>query len=530
MAKKTQITLVSKMDCGKIAVKQNANVLLPKISIEGETFLGWNKYQKINFGYMNINTDENTTLYAISTNGPAYVIESYFRGVPNDYKGERAHFRRYIVDIYLENTKAKTGSLKIENCNNILYYLSNVPIEGISAKIEDETNRRGSAYRDVAYFTTAGITINWESAELIDATIQRKKIASLMFCFSRWGMSYNEIDRRTSDDIIIPAYDYKAIADNQEALVSANFYNGQKMEIISSVNDAICVKTENDLPKVEQGNLLSRFAVLSDSHIGVGYNWENYNWLYRVFDHLKKLHKESSLDFVVELGDSIDDGYAETFETDYNIYLEEVKKLEICDPENPIDDRAEGKIPHYEIQGNHDTSFDTRFFRTKLWYSENEQGQKVAFVAFFTKYGGYPAVNHEVEGSTRTYKSYGILTDDVVEFVQKSVEEARKNDAVHIVLLNHFGIAQDLGAPILPETGLGKIESICKKHGIKLYLSGHEHNVNYSLRKYNSIYNFDVAATFDKYAVYEIYEKCFKVMIYKTEDNKLDKIYFLENS
>lgn len=522
MDKKIEIRLVNNTDTKIIVTEKNVDTKLPRLESNGKTFLGWNRYKAINYGFMNINVDEHTTLHAIWADGPAYVIESSFRSVPGDYKGERAHFRRYILDIYLENAKAYSGSFKLENCNNIFYYLGHVPVDGIETMIDDETNFRGDAYRDVAYFTTTSMTVNWNSDTEVDATCERKKVATIMLCFSRWGMSYNEVAKRTSDEIIIPAYDYTAKAGESVAVVSANFYNGQVPEIVASGRDAISVQTEGELPDFEKGNLLSRFALLSDTH--VGYDWENYDWLYGVFGHLKKIHKEKPLDFVVQLGDNIDDGYAPTYENDYKIYLDLIHKLEICDAVNPIYEREECKIPHYEIQGNHDTSLDTRFFRTKLWYTENSAGQKVAYIAFFTNYGGYPAVNVNISGYGDSYKSYGILTEEMVEFVKNSIEEAKKNNAEHIILLNHFGIAQDLNAPILPETGLRKIENICKKYDIRLYLNGHEHNKNYTLRKYNSIYDYDVAATFDKYAIFEIWEKCAKVMIYNTTDNSLDRI------
>ncbi len=525
MGKKVKINLIADNgECKKLVAKKNVPTQLPRLSMQGKTFLGWNEYNKLNYGYMSICTDTDTTLHAMYTDGPAYVIESYFRSVPGDYKGERAHFRRYVLDIYLENANASGGSFKLENCNNIFYYLGNVPAEGIDVTVDADTNFRGDAYRDVGYFTTTDITVSWKSEEPVDARCERKKIATIMLCFSKWGMSYNEVQRRTSDEIIIPACDYKATAGDADACVSANFYRGEIPEVVVSGHDAISVCSESEVPQIDMGRLLSRFATLADTHVGVRYNWENYDWLYGVFAHLKKVHEETPLDFVLQLGDNIDDGYAPTYETDYKIYLDMIKDLEICDGVNPIEGRAEGKIPHYEIQGNHDTSFDTRFFRTKLWYTENESGQKVAYIAFFTNYGGYPAVNFNIAGSYISYKSYGVLTDEMVDFVKDSIKEAKKNDAEHIILLNHFGIAQDLGAPVLPETGLGKIENICKKYGIRLYLNGHEHNKGYALRKYNDLYDYDAAMTHDKYAVFEIWEKCAKVMIYNTDDNSLDRI------
>ena len=44
---------------------------------------------------------------------PCYILESHFRGVPEDANDDRCHFRRYILDIYLENAE-KTMNQQIE--------------------------------------------------------------------------------------------------------------------------------------------------------------------------------------------------------------------------------------------------------------------------------------------------------------------------------------------------------------------------------------------------------------------------------
>ncbi len=507
-------------------VAKNETILLPRLQDKGRSFLGWNIYKDLNYGFMNISADRDTTLYSVFTDGPAYILESHFRGVPEDSHDERCHFRRYIIDIFLENAVASCGEFKIENVNHVLYYFGDLPVPDIESTVTHTTKYRGGAYKDVAYFTTSDVTVKWQSKKPIDATKTRQKIATLMLCFGKWGMSYREIEKRSSDEIIIPDQSFQASADGSPACVSANFYNGVRLEEeLSDKNPAtVTVKSQEELPDIDFGKLLTRFAVMADSHIGVRYEWKNYDWLYGVFAHFEELHHSAPFDFVLSLGDNIDDGYAATYQTDYNIYLDVIKKLTICDPVNPIENRQAGKIPHYELQGNHDTSMDTRFFNKKLWYSENSDGKKVAFIAFSTKYGGYPAVNFNVAHEYSSYRSYGIIIDEMLEFVEQSIIKAKQNDAKQIVLCNHFGISQALGAPILPETGLGRIENLCKKYGIKLYLNGHEHNRNYTLYKYNGLYDYDVSMTCDKYAVFELYEKYAKVTVYNTADNTLERI------
>lgn len=295
-------------------------------------------------------------------------------------------------------------------------------------------------------------------------------------------------------------------------------------------NGAKTVNVVKDAKNEGEWTVLSRFGVMSDSHIGKRYNWANYDWLTNTFNHFEQIHNEAHLDFIISLGDNIDDGYANSYATDYATYLELIKGLEICDPENPIDDREDGKIPHYELCGNHDPiggqtdsdgNLKVRFFKNRLWYTENENGEIVAHIGFFTGYGGYPLYNFTYSNSYASYKSYGIVDDEMVKFVENSIIEANQKGAKHIILYNHWGISQDVGAPMLPESGLAKIASVCEKYGVKLYFNGHEHNTQYTLRRYNDIYDYDVSMTSQKHAVVEITSLRAKITIYNTSDNSV---------
>lgn len=512
----------------EVPEKQPAS--LPRLESEGRSFLGWNRYAALPYGYMSASATVDTTLHAIYTDGPAYILESHFRGVPKDDQDERCHFRRYVIDVYLEHAVADRGEFRVENCNHILYYLGHVPVADVKTTVEAVTDQREGPYHGEGYITTSDITVHWESKQPIDATNHRQKIATLLLCFSKWEMNYGEIERRTSDEIIVPARSFAAMAGEQPALVSANFYNGIVLEEPPRTEAAalVTVGSEDELPEINFGAPLARFAVLADSHVGSGYKWKDYEWLYGVFAHLERLHQTAPLDFVLQLGDNIDNGYANTYQPDYETYLDVIRRLTICDPEHPVEACKPGTIPHYEIQGNHDTSMDLRFFRQKLWYTENAAGEKVAFIAFFSKYGGYPAVNFSVSKSGISYKSYGILADEMVDFVEQSIVAAREQGAKHIVLCSHFGIAQDLAAPVLPESGLGRIEQLCEKYNVRLYLNGHEHNKPYALRKYHNLYDYDAAMTRDGYAVFELYERYAKVTVYRTTDHAVDRIDVIE--
>lgn len=499
------------------------NARLPRLETQNYSFLGWRRCDAPQKVFMNYADDDNVTLQAALTQEPAYIIESHYRGDVNDYTGKRCQYRRYVVDVYLENAQADHGAFRLDLCNDFLYYLGHVPVEGIALEVDAPSWKyEGQYHYEADNFQTDYIAVSWTSEEMIDARQARRKIARIMLYFSRWGLGYSEIAARSSDSVLRPELAFAATAGACAAQVSANFYLGVRDYEASSCEDFACTDApgEQAVP-ADDDEVLSRFALMSDTHVGVRYQWGSYDWLYSAYDHIGRVHAEKPLDFVAELGDSIDDGYAASYQPDYKVYLEEVKRLTICDPVNPIENRAPGTIPHYEIQGNHDTSMDTRFFRNRMWHTETSAGERVYYIAFFTQYGGYPLIPYEIVGNYDAYRSYGVITDETVDFVEKSIRQAVQEQAAHIVLLCHFGIARELYAPILPETGLGKLAMLCRKYHIQLYFNGHEHNKAYNLYRFNGIYDYDAAMTKDKYAIVEIRRHSAVVTIYNTQDNSV---------
>ena len=457
-----------------------------------------------------------------------YKVESYFKGDPQNTTGPRCQFNRYIVEIYLESGKASTGEFKLRHPAQVLYYLGHVPIDGITATVLPTTHQKrvngtlpmpkenptNDPFYGYDIFKTTDITVEWSSDTVVDACTERKKIAKLMFCVGRWEMGYADLTPFSPAERITPDESFVATANGVPVTVSENHDLGVVPPDASQLPPPFRAETD-------KGALLARFAVLADAHVGVRYNWENYDWLHGAFENLARIHRETPLDFVVQLGDNIDDGYAKTYRPDYETYLEEIKHLTICDPINPIDGRAADKIPHYEMQGNHDTSFDTRFFRTKLWYTQNANGEKVAYIAFFASYGGYPLVNFNVAGNGNSYRSYGILSDEVVAFTEASILQAKRENAKHIILLSHFGLSQDVGAPVLPESGLGKIALLCRKYNIKLSFNGHEHDESFTHRMFEQMHDFDVSMLHDKYAIVEVYDRAAKITVINTADSAI---------
>lgn len=148
----------------------------------------------------------------------------------------------------------------------------------------------------------------------------------------------------------------------------------------------------------------------------------------------------------------------------------------------------------------------------------------MAFVAFFTSYGGYPLHHYDESGSYESYRSYGVISEETGKFLEESIREAATQGAKHIVLFSHFGISRQLNAPVLPESGLGKLDHLCREYGIKLFFSGHEHNCDFPHRMYKDVHDFDMSTAYFYYAVVEIYENLCEIKIYSAKDQSIFRV------
>lgn len=396
----------------------------------------------------------------------------------------------------------------------------------------------GVSIRDYAVLAVGGGEISMQYAQYIAEALLEKTGFTLPVVTEAEGGKYIRVG-----ESILPDIHKYAVYENDGELYldygdeqSANMGADELLGKVLGLDSGEARYTVKDGDRYEGAwEVLTRFAVFSDTHVGKGKvpenpDWEDYEgWLKPVYDHINSIHEnpETRLDFVLSLGDNIDYGYdRSTPETDalrdydYADYLRTIKWLTICDPVNPIDGRAEGTIPHYELKGNHDPSGVIRFLDEAYWTVENESGTKTAFIGFFTNYGGYPNIN----GDTSTYFSHGILPVETVDYVEEMILKAVAEGAEQIVLSSHFGIAQDLGAPILPETGLGRIGNLCDKYGIRLFFNGHEHDQHYTVRRYNDVYDIDCSMTRSRYAVVELTTARVKMTVYNRVDGSVYKV------
>ena len=253
----------------KIDKEPQRNARLPRLTPEEKSFLGWRRPDGDGAPFMNFIEDTDITLRAAVTDGPTYIVESHYRGDVNDYTGPRCQYRRYVVDVYLENVCASSGAFRLDVCNDFLYYLGHVPVEGIALAVDAPSRTFEGQY----HFEADNFRI--------------------MLYFSRYGLGYSEIAARTSDEALKADRAY-ALADSRPAEISANFYIGVQDEETSAAEDfAGCMSVEPSCTE-DDGEVISRFALMSDSHVGRRYQWANYDWLHSAFDHIAEIHKKNA--------------------------------------------------------------------------------------------------------------------------------------------------------------------------------------------------------------------------------------------
>ncbi len=237
---------------------------------------------------------------------------------------------------------------------------------------------------------------------------------------------------------------------------------------------------------------LSRFALMADTHVGTLPTAASHGFVTQMYENLNKAHAANPFDFVVSLGDNIDYGYdagssmTADSKKDYEIYLELIKGLTICDPVNPYGEKMDtSKIPHYELKGNHDPSVYTRFIgscdsqltplgtvdtsltkRENMWYVTSKSGKKTAYLSAQALYAEFPRMNNQTN-------AYGKVIDVVIDEVEANLKEAKEAGAEHIVFFCHFSLAHI--DHVIDEQGRVALLNLFEKYGVETYFNGHEH-------------------------------------------------------
>lgn len=252
-------------------------------------------------------------------------------------------------------------------------------------------------------------------------------------------------------------------------------------EQTSSQSVTSVTKSEDGVYTVSNNDDVTTFAIFSDTHVGKGM---------RPCMVLEKLGKwtsaQSDIDYVLFLGDNINDGYVnsralmiEQLEL-FNKYIVNLQK------------------PYFMLRGNHDadvTDFDENFII--------ECGN-TNVIGFFADYYQLSATDSLINS--------GKVSDSTLSWLESALE---KSAGKRVILACHYPIADkddvDFGSPILPETngvnfGREKILELAEKYNVELYFSGHDHRDYCPSGEIGTLTNFSIGLLTDAFAIVRISE------------------------
>lgn len=235
------------------------------------------------------------------------------------------------------------------------------------------------------------------------------------------------------------------------------------------------------------------FILLGGDNINTGYAREqadleaemvNYH---RLMDMLDQSHNQKDLDsFRLEAPESY------------------ICKENIAPDQEPMLFHSPALTSHViAIQGNHDTDVP-EFYRDCAF-----QYGGIRFICFFAYYCALPAPPGK-------YRSTGAISDDTYNFVRDQVMRAAADPSIRqTVLVCHWGIVTDpeiFKNPIVDaceangwNDNRAKLLALAEEYGIRLYISGHEHNDKYPVGKVGQLYNINCGSLAEgKWSVVEI--------------------------
>lgn len=263
---------------------------------------------------------------------------------------------------------------------------------------------------------------------------------------------------------------------------------------------------------------LCKFAIISDTHIGnTSYNDEVKAKYINMCNHIN----EKDIDFVIELGDCIDNGYANTSSDIIDFQTSEHGEI-----------FSNLNYPLYSFGGNHDTGIESYSKYGTIDFNG------VRIIKFDADYVGLPIPS----GRAETVWSSGIVTEQTLEYIDKQLSESKAK--VNIVCC-HYALAEDLtyrsfiwwiqdtvtkldGTTV--DCHRDDLIAILKKYNVKLYINGHEHHWNKTTNALTlgkvedgawSISDLNQPSTQDHYTIATVYADSIKYEAYETATNSL---------
>lgn len=214
----------------------------------------------------------------------------------------------------------------------------------------------------------------------------------------------------------------------------------------------------DDFVILNSKNSTVKFAIFADSHVGRQSIVNN-----RVKRTMEWVNTTDDLDFLLFLGDNIENGYFD----DSHTLADQLKLL------NEI--TLNSKVPYYYTKGNHDAK--TAAFHDNIAVVCGD----VAVVTFFASY--YCPDPDDI------YLNNGLVSEETLIWLENTFEKCAGK---RIILACHFSIvnndSENFTSPIgdarvIPKRnntyvdfGRETILNLAEKYNIELYFNGHEHN------------------------------------------------------
>lgn len=231
---------------------------------------------------------------------------------------------------------------------------------------------------------------------------------------------------------------------------------------------------------LSERNYLTKFALLSDAHIGGEYYDATKKERYiQAISHINSL----GVDFTIELGDNVDSGYSDTNKVTFNSQINEHK-----DVFSRLDS------PLFPFGGNHDTGVANYSPYGTIDFND------VRIIKFHADYAGLAVPS----GQSENVWSTGIVTEEQLAYIQHQLETSKAK--VNIVAC-HYPIATDdtyttfkwwIQNEIVDRGGntrdgnRDELLQILNDNHVLMYLSGHEHTTLYdNFGKVGDINNYN---------------------------------------
>ena len=252
--------------------------------------------------------------------------------------------------------------------------------------------------------------------------------------------------------------------------------NDGRMYVMQSKNGvAVAHNSELILP-ITSNERIAKIALFSDVHIGSS-GWgaseetQDYANLHNAIEYINS----NDIDFCLGIGDLLDGNSLSVIvptENQNKIWDDAVKKL---------------KIPFVQMQGNHDVL-------KRFGNFAHIKFNGLSIVYFLGSW---------VERSSGF--SQFCVTNTISDEEKLFINNALSDDADVKILSSHFSMdASENKLALFTPDDRAWLQNVCAEHGVKLYISGHEHDSNWTIYNVGNIRNISVDSSRKSFAIITI--------------------------